>query len=237
MNKKFLITNFIIWIIFMFVFTAYAGEYDKERQLMVEKQIKQRGVVDPQVLEAMLKVPRHLFVPKDLELMAYSDTPLPIGYGQTISQPYVVALMTESLKVKKGFKVLEIGTGSGYQAAVLAEMGCQVFSVEIIKILADTAKERISQISYSQVNIRWGDGYFGWEEEAPFDSIIVTCAIDHVPPPLVEQLKEGGRMVIPVGPPYSFQTFWLFTKENQQLISENLGAVTFVPLLREMREE
>ena len=145
--------------------------------------------------------------------------------------------MTESLKVKKGFKVLEIGTGSGYQAAVLAEMGCQVFSVEIIKILADTAKERISQIHYSQVNIRWGDGYFGWEEEAPFDSIIVTCAIDHVPPPLVEQLKEGGRMVIPVGPPYSIQTLWLFTKENQQLISENLGAVTFVPLLREMREE
>ena len=237
MNKKFLITNFTIWIIFMFVFTAYAGDYDKERQLMVEKQIKQRGVVDPQVLEAMLKVPRHLFVPKDLELMAYSDTPLPIGYGQTISQPYVVALMTESLKVKKGFKVLEIGTGSGYQAAVLAEMGCQVFSVEIIKILADTAKERISQIHYSQVNIRWGDGYFGWEEEAPFDRIIVTCAVDHLPPPLLAQLKEGGKMVIPVGPPWSVQSLWVVEKTEDGITTRDLGAVRFVPLTRETQGE
>jgi len=237
MNKKFLITNFTIWIIFIFVFTAYAGDYDKERQLMVEKQIKQRGVVDPQVLEAMLKVPRHLFVPKDLELMAYSDTPLPIGYGQTISQPYVVALMTESLKVKKGFKVLEIGTGSGYQAAVLAEMGCQVFSVEIIKILADTAKERISQIHYSQVNIRWGDGYFGWEEEAPFDRIIVTCAVDHLPPPLLAQLKEGGKMVIPVGPPWSVQSLWVVEKTEDGITTRDLGAVRFVPLTRETQGE
>ncbi|HHT10910.1 MAG TPA: protein-L-isoaspartate(D-aspartate) O-methyltransferase [Candidatus Atribacteria bacterium] len=237
MNKKYLFTFLIVWIIFVLVFSADAEQYDHERQLMVEKQIKQRGVVDPQLLDAMLKVPRHLFVPENLVSLAYNDTPLPIGYGQTISQPYIVALMTDSLKVEEGFKVLEIGTGSGYQAAVLAEIGCQVFTVEVIKILADTAQERLKSLGYPEINVRWGDGYFGWKEEAPFDSIIVTCAIDHVPPPLIEQLKEGGKMVIPVGPPYSLQTLWLFTKEKDQLTSENLGGVIFVPLLREVREE
>ncbi len=237
MNKKFLFTIFIVWIIFGLISSADAEQYDQERQLMVEKQIIQRGVVDPQLLDAMLKVPRHLFVPENLTSSAYSDTPLPIGYGQTISQPYIVALMTESLQLKKGFKVLEVGTGSGYQAAVLAEIGCVVFSVEMIKILADTAQERLNRLGYPEISVRWGDGYFGWEEEAPFDSIIVTCAIDHVPPPLIEQLKEGGKMVIPVGPPYSLQTLWLFIKENGQLTSENLGGVIFVPLLREVREE
>lgn len=237
MNKKFLFTIFIVWIIFGLISSADAEQYDQERQLMVEKQIIQRGVVDPQLLDAMLKVPRHLFVPENLTSSAYSDMPLPIGYGQTISQPYIVALMTESLQLKKGFKVLEVGTGSGYQAAVLAEIGCVVFSVEVIKILADTAQERLNRLGYPEISVRWGDGYFGWEEEAPFDSIIVTCAIDHVPPPLIEQLKEGGKMVIPVGPPYSLQTLWLFIKENGQLTSENLGGVIFVPLLREVREE
>jgi protein-L-isoaspartate(D-aspartate) O-methyltransferase len=237
MNKKYLFTFLIVWIIFVLVFSADAEQYDQERQLMVEKQIKQRGVVDPQLLDAMLKVPRHLFVPENLVSLAYNDTPLPIGYGQTISQPYIVALMSDSLKVEEGFKVLEIGTGSGYQAAVLAEIGCQVFTVEVIKILADTAQERLKSLGYPEINVRWGDGYFGWKEEAPFDSIIVTCAIDHVPPPLIEQLKEGGKMVIPVGPPYSLQTLWLFTKEKDQLTSENLGGVIFVPLLREVREE
>jgi len=237
MNKKFLFTIFIVWIIFVLISSADAEQYDQERQLMVEKQIIQRGVVDPQLLDAMLKVPRHLFVPENLTSSAYSDTPLPIGYGQTISQPYIVALMTESLQLKKGLKVLEVGTGSGYQAAVLAEIGCVVFSVEVIKILADTAQERLNRLGYPEISVRWGDGYFGWEEEAPFDSIIVTCAIDHVPPPLIEQLKEGGKMVIPVGPPYSLQTLWLFIKENGQLTSENLGGVIFVPLLREVREE
>jgi protein-L-isoaspartate(D-aspartate) O-methyltransferase len=237
MNKKYLFTFLIVWIIFVLVFSADAEQYDQERQLMVEKQIKQRGVVDPQLLDAMLKVPRHLFVPENLVSLAYNDTPLPIGYGQTISQPYIVALMTDSLKVEEGFKVLEIGTGSGYQAAVLAEIGCQVFTVEVIKILADTAQERLKSLGYPEINVRWGDGYFGWKEEAPFDSIIVTCAIDHVPPPLIEQLKEGGKMVIPVGPSYSLQTLWLFTKEKDQLTSENLGGVIFVPLLREVREE
>jgi len=237
MNKKFLFTIFIVWIIFGLISSADAEQYDQERQLMVEKQIIQRGVVDPQLLDAMLKVPRHLFVPENLTSSAYSDMPLPIGYGQTISQPYIVALMTESLQLKKGFKVLEVGTGSGYQAAVLAEIGCVVFSVEVIKILADTAQERLNRLGYPEISVRWGDGYFGWEEEAPFDSIIVTCAIDHVPPPLIEQLKEGGKMVIPVGPPYSLQTLWLFIKENGQLTSENLGGAIFVPLLREVREE
>lgn len=237
MNKKFLFTIFIVWIIFGLISSADAEQYDQERQLMVEKQIIQRGVVDPQLLDAMLKVPRHLFVPENLTSSAYSNMPLPIGYGQTISQPYIVALMTESLQLKKGLKVLEVGTGSGYQAAVLAEIGCVVFSVEMIKILADTAQERLNRLGYPEISVRWGDGYFGWEEEAPFDSIIVTCAIDHVPPPLIEQLKEGGKMVIPVGPPYSLQTLWLFIKENGQLTSENLGGVIFVPLLREVREE
>ncbi len=216
---------------------ATDDQYIQERQRMVEKQIKNRGITDEPLIQALLRVPRHLFVPENLKDQAYLDSPLPIGYGQTISLPYIVALMTEKLDIKEGDKVLEVGTGSGYQAAVLADMNCLVFSVEIIKILADAARERLALLGYTQVKVKWGDGYFGWEEEAPFDAIIVTCSIDHVPPPLTKQLREGGQMVIPVGPPYSMQTLWLFTKQNERLISENLGEVVFVPLVREVREE
>ncbi len=168
---------------------------------MVEQQIEKRGVKDPLVLKAMREVPRHEFVPENLQNQAYDDTPLPIGYGQTISQPYIVALMTENLQIVPGCKVLEVGTGSGYQAAILARMGCQVYTIEIIKDLAEKAEEKLKELSYDNVIVKQGDGYLGWEEEAPFDRIIVTCAVDHLPPPLLSQLKEGGKMVIPVGPP------------------------------------
>lgn len=175
---------------------------------MVEQQIEKRGVKDPLVLKAMREVPRHEFVPENLQNQAYDGTPLPIGYGQTISQPYIVALMTENLQIVPGCKVLEVGTGSGYQAAILARMGCQVYTIEIIKDLAEKAEEKLKELSYDNVIVKQGDGYLGWEEEAPFDRIIVTCAVDHLPPPLLSQLKEGGKMVIPVGPPWSIQSLW-----------------------------
>ncbi|HPU08196.1 MAG TPA: protein-L-isoaspartate(D-aspartate) O-methyltransferase, partial [Candidatus Atribacteria bacterium] len=158
---------------------------------MVEQQIRKRGVKDPLVLKAMQEVPRHEFVPENLQNQAYDDTPLPIGYGQTISQPYIVALMTENLQIVPGCRVLEVGTGSGYQAAILSEMGCQVYTIEIIKDLAHQAEKKLKELCYNNVKVKWGDGYLGWEEEAPFDRIIVTCAVDHLPPPLLAQLKEG----------------------------------------------
>ncbi|MCX7796126.1 MAG: protein-L-isoaspartate(D-aspartate) O-methyltransferase [bacterium] len=194
--------------------------------------IRSRGIKDERVISAMLKVPRHLFVDKSQWKSAYDDRPLPIGYGQTISQPYIVALMTESLGIKKGEKVLEIGTGSGYQAAILAELTDKVYSVEIIEELGKRADRVLKSLGY-KVKIKIGDGYNGWEEYAPFDAIIVTCAPDHVPPPLIQQLKIGGRMVIPVGPTGLYQTLWLIKKETEEkLVYKNLGDVLFVPLVR-----
>ena len=205
----------------------------KQRLSMVETQIAARGVKDPAVLEAMRQVPRHLFVPGDQVDQAYEDHPLPIGYGQTISQPYIVALMTESLMLNRGDKVLEIGTGSGYQAAVLAEMGMEVYTVEIIPELAGQATERLQKLGYDTVQVRNADGYFGWTEHAPYDAIIVTAAPDHLPQPLVEQLKPGGRLIIPIGPVGAVQTLWLFEKQpNGEVSATNLGAVRFVPLVR-----
>lgn len=206
-------------------------ELQKKREEMVNL-IKSRGIKDEKVLKAMLKVPRHLFVDKALWDSAYGDFPLPIGYGQTISQPYIVALMTESLRLRENEKVLEIGTGSGYQAAILAEITRKVYTVEIIKELADKAKERLRSLGYTYVMVKWDDGYYGWKEYAPYDAIIVTCAPDHVPPPLTQQLKEGGRMVIPVGPPGMYQTLWLIEKINGKLKFTDLGGVLFVPLQR-----
>jgi protein-L-isoaspartate(D-aspartate) O-methyltransferase len=209
-----------------------AAERAEERAVMVENQIERRGVVDQLVLEALRTVPRHRFVPDDLASRAYGDHALPIGYGQTISQPYVVALMTESLSVEPGDTVLEIGTGSGYQAAVLAQMGTVVYSIEIIPGLAEQAAGALDELGYS-VELRVGDGYFGWEEAAPFDAIVVTAAPDHVPAPLVEQLATGGIMVIPVGPIGAVQTLWQFTKaENGELEARSLGPVMFVPFTR-----
>ncbi len=216
--------------------TGTPGEdvYTESREQMVRHQIEARGITDPRTLKAMRAVPRHRFVPSDLISRAYEDRPLPIGYGQTISQPYIVALMTEALRVEPGDRVLEIGTGSGYQAAVLAEIGCEVYTVEIIPQLAEQATRRLHELGYERVHVKQGDGYFGWPEHAPYDAIIVTAAPDHLPQPLIEQLAPGGRLVIPIGPQGSYQTLWLFEKgADGQLQATNLGPVLFVPLVRE----
>jgi protein-L-isoaspartate(D-aspartate) O-methyltransferase len=212
--------------------------YAQERDVMVDSQIVARDVSNPRVLEAMRTVPRHEFVPADYLDQAYEDHPLPIGQGQTISQPYIVAWMSELLEVEPGDKVLEIGTGSGYQAAVLAEMGVEVYTVEVIAELAAEAAPRLERLGYGEVNTLEADGYFGWAEHAPYDAIIVTAAPDHLPQPLLLQLVEGGRLVIPVGPVGSFQTMWRFTNaDSGELLAENLGYVSFVPLTRAGSEE
>ena len=197
---------------------------------MITEDIEERGLSNPAVLEAMNTVPRHVFVTKEYLSQSYDDHPLPIGYGQTISQPYIVAEMTEILQVKAGDRVLEIGTGSGYQAAILAQMGVEVYSVEIVPQLAQAAGERLKQLGYA-VAVKQGDGYYGWEEHAPYDAIVVTAAPDHVPQPLVKQLKNEGRLVIPIGPQGSFQTLWQFTRQGDDLKAVNLGGVVFVPLV------
>ena len=205
--------------------------FAKQRERMVIETIERRGVSNEDVLNAMRAVPRHLFVPEAEQTRAYGDYPLPIGYGQTISQPYIVALMTELLELKEGNRVLEIGTGSGYQAAVLAHIsGIEVYTVEIIPELAESAHERLGNLGYAHVHCKQADGYFGWPEHAPFDAIIVTAAPDHVPQPLADQLAEGGRMVVPVGPPVGYQTLWKFVKQpGGELQAFNMGGVAFVP--------
>ena len=205
--------------------------FAQERETMVVKGIEARGVQDTAVLHAMRTVPRHLFVPDDYQDLAYADRPLPIGYGQTISQPYIVALMTELLNLQKGDKVLEIGTGSGYQAAVLAEIpGVEVYTIEIVTELAQAAQIRLDRLGYTAVHCMHADGYYGWPEHAPFDGIIVTAAPDHVPHHLVDQLAVGGHMVIPIGPPGSYQTLWQFVKQaDGELKAYNKGGVVFVP--------
>ena len=199
---------------------------------MVDKQIAARGVIDSRILDAMRTVPRHEFVPPEQMERAYEDRALPIGEGQTISQPYTVALMTELLGPQPRDVVLEIGTGSGYQAAVLAELTDRIYTVEIIPELAERAEETLNRLGYAHVETKTADGYFGWSEHSPYDGIIVTAAPDHIPAPLVQQLKEGGRMVIPVGPPGSYQTLWRLTKQQGKVVSENITDVAFVPLLR-----
>jgi len=207
------------------------GDFKTMREKMVDTQIKARGVKDPRVLSAMLKVERHLFVPKDLENSAYSDQPLPIGEGQTISQPYIVALMTELLELKGNEKVLEVGTGSGYQAAILAELAKDVYTIEIVETLATSARNRLLELGYQNITVKAGDGYLGWTEAAPFDAIIVTCAPDHIPNPLLEQLKEGGRMVLPVGT-YS-QELKRIVKRSGKIEVRDTIPVIFVPMTGE----
>ena len=202
------------------------------REEMVSRQIKARGVTDPDVLKAMKIVPRHLFVPIKYQKNAYRDYPLPIGKGQTISQPYIVAFMTAALHVKPKDRILEIGTGSGYQAAVLAELGCEVYSVEIIGSLGERAKEILTRLGYRNVHIKIGDGHKGWPEKAPFDAIIVTCAPEKIPQPLVQQLKEGGRMIIPVGESGGIQHLVLAVKEGTRLVSHSVLPVRFVPMVK-----
>jgi len=205
---------------------------------MVLRQIRARGVEDPAVLEAMEHVPRHEFVPEHYARDAYRDSPLPIGFGQTISQPYIVAFMTELLELKPGDRVLEIGTGSGYQAAVLSELTPRVFSIEIIEELGKAAAERFASLGYATIETKIADGYYGWEEKGPFDAVIVTCAAGHVPPPLIEQLKPGGRMVIPVGPVYDVQYLIRVTKDEEgEVRAERMLPVRFVPMTGRAQEE
>jgi len=208
-------------------------KFKSSRNEMVSYQLKDRGITDQKVLNAMLKVPRHEFVPGDLKNSAYYDSPLPIGYGQTISQPYIVALMTELLSLNKNSCVLEVGTGSGYQAAVLAEIVKEVYTIEIVKGLHEESTRVLKRLGYKNVRTINDDGYNGWEKHAPYDAIIVTCASEFVPPPLVSQLKKGGVMCIPVGPPFKVQHLLLLKKMNSgKIVTSFITEVRFVPLLR-----
>ena len=250
-NKKIILILIIIFIILIFitnknklVLKSYIREkeiekrenieeidkYSELRKNMVEKQLKSRYITDEKVLDVMNKVERHKFVPNNLIEQAYGDHPVPIGYGQTISQPYIVALMTQGLYVDENDKVLEIGTGSGYQAAVLAELVKEVYTIEIIKELSDSAEKRLNDLNYKNIEVKNADGYFGWHEKAPFDAIIVTAAANHIPPPLLQQLKDGGTLIIPLGPTLTFQTLTLVTKEGDELETEFITGVRFVPL-------
>ncbi len=207
----------------------------REREAMV-RIIRSYGLTDPAVLEAMAEVPRHEFVPARLRRRAHADMPLPIGSGQTISQPYIVAEMTRRLRLTPASRVLEIGTGSGYQAAVLTEFTPHVYTMEVVKQLAESAKRRLGRLGYRVVKVRHGDGYYGWPELAPFDAIIVTCAAGQIPPPLVEQLRPGGRMVIPVGGRFATQWLMLVEKDEEGSVrSRSLMAVRFVPFVRQDR--
>ncbi|MDM8539564.1 protein-L-isoaspartate(D-aspartate) O-methyltransferase [Desulfococcaceae bacterium HSG9] len=204
----------------------------KQREAMVRMQIESRGIKERATLDALRKVERHRFVPQKYQKHAYEDHPLPIGEDQTISQPYIVALMTEVLDLKKNEKVLEIGTGSGYQAAVLGEICEQVYTIEIIDTLGKRAKKLLADLKYDNINVKIGDGYKGWEEHSPFDAIIVTCAPTHIPEPLKKQLAEGGKMVIPVGEAFT-QKLVLLTKKNGKIIEKAIIPVRFVPMLNE----
>jgi len=210
-----------------------SDDWVEERMEMVDRQIRSRGISDQQVLDAMERVPRHEFVPDQYKSQAYADHPLPIGHGQTISQPYIVALMSELLQLEQDDRVLEVGTGSGYQAAILAEIIEDVYTVEIIEALATQARDRLQGLGYDNVQVLHADGYFGWPEHAPYDAIIVTAAPDHIPQPLVQQLADGAKMVIPVGPPGGYQTLWEITKVGQEITKRNVTGVLFVPLTGE----
>src|SRR6266481_10163641 len=211
-------------------------DFAAERQRMVQQQLMARGIKDERVLAAMAKVPREEFVPADSRAASYEDGPLPIGHDQTISQPYIVAFMTEQLRLSPTDRVLEIGTGSGYQAAILAELAAEVYTIEIVEPLAKNAEATLQRLGYKNVHVKVGDGYKGWPEEAPFDAIIVTCAPDKVPQLLTDQLKDGGRMVIPVGERFA-QQLYLLEKKNGQLKESVTLPVRFVPMLREAQKK
>ncbi len=236
--------NILLGFLFLWTFSscfapvsaADDAAFQAARRRMVEKDLRGRDITDPRVLEIMGRVPRHLFVEKSLQGQAYADHPLPIGEGQTLSQPYIVAWMTQILRIRPGEKVLEIGTGSGYQAAVLAELTDQVFSIEIRETLTQAASRHLKELGYEKVRVKYGDGYFGWEEFAPFDAIIVTCAANHIPPPLIKQLKEGGRLIIPLGSTTYFQTLTLITKKDGQPDVQHLMSVAFVPMTGEAQK-
>ena len=232
MKKSILACTFVLF----FTFFADADtvsdspEFKKARNQLVETHIKAKGITDPNVLAAMQAVTRHSFVPPDLLSVAYADRPLPIGEGQTISQPYVVALMTEILQLAKDHRVLEIGTGSGYQAAVLAQVVNTVYSIEIKEKLYHRASKTLKLLGYHNVKTRHADGYFGWPQAAPFDAVMITAAIDHIPPALLKQLKDGGRLALPLGNPFSYQNLVLVTKQGDDLTVKQITGVLFVPM-------
>ena len=231
LNKKMAIIIFSS----LFLFLNCIPQDDKymgSREKMVEDQIESRGISNQPTLDAMKKVPRHKFVPPNNIERAYNDSPLPIGYGQTISQPYIVAYMTEVIDPKPGQKVLEIGTGSGYQAAVLAEIVDSVYTIEIIRELYSSSSKKLNELGYKNVFCKNADGYYGWEEAAPFDAIVVTAAAEHIPPPLIKQLKDGGKMIIPVGSPFLNQTLILVEKDGEEITTTSLLPVRFVPFTR-----
>ena len=211
------------------------ADFAGQRERMVKEQIVMRGLVAERVLSALRKVPREEFVPPEYRAESYTDKALPIGYDQTISQPYIVAFMTEELRPQPTHRVLEVGTGSGYQAAILAELVAEVYTIEIIEPLAQKAEATLQRLGYKNVHVKTGDGYKGWPERAPFDSIIVTCAPERVPQPLLDQLKEGGRMIIPVGAKFA-QELYLFEKKNGRLQQSAVLPVRFVPMLRTEKE-
>jgi len=225
----------VVWIyILMLILPALLQKdvHKEKRERMVSEQISSRGVRDTDVLNAMRKVPRHLFVPAEQSANGYEDRPLPIGFGQTISQPYIVGYMTEVVRPNAQFKVLEIGTGSGYQAAVLAQIVKEVYTIEIVPQLGQSAANRLKKLGYNNVQVRTGDGYYGWKEHAPYDAIVVTAAAEFVPPPLIEQLKDGGKIIIPVGSPFMTQMLMLIEKKGNKTRSKTLMAVAFVPFTR-----
>ena len=230
--RRFVLVLFCLFILFQ----AAGADYRKERKRLVEIHIIREGIEDLLVIESMLTVPREEFVPDSLKKKAYLNQALPVGYGQTISQPYIVALMTELLGIDEDDTVLEIGTGSGYQAAVLAQIVKDVYTIEIIKPLGTKAEKRLKRLGYSNISSKIGDGYFGWEAYAPFDAIIVTAAADHIPPPLIKQLKKGGKMCIPVGQPYFTQVLKLLEKDEQGKIHiYDIIPVIFVPFTRKIQ--
>jgi protein-L-isoaspartate(D-aspartate) O-methyltransferase len=222
-----------IYILMILLSLTFQEEiYKEKRERMVKEQIEDRGVRDGAVVNAMLTVKRHLFVPEDEFSSAYEDRPLPIGYGQTISQPYIVAYMTALIKPNPPGKVLEIGTGSGYQAAVLSVIVKEVYTVEIIPELGHSAAERLKRLGYKNVQVEIADGYYGCREHAPYDAIVVTAAAEYIPPPLIEQLKEGGKMVIPLGSPFMTQMLMLVEKHGNKTTIRSLLPVVFVPFKR-----
>jgi len=241
MPKKIFVFLLPLSLFLLFLFSlghsAEDPKFTNARKQMVEKDLRGRDITDPKVLEVMSRIPRHLFVDPSLQNQAYADHPLPTADGQTISQPYIVALMTQILGIKPGEKVLEIGTGSGYQAAVLAEMTDPVYSMEIREGLSQRAGELLRNLGYGKVRIRHGDGYFGWPEAAPFDAVLITCAANHIPPPLIQQLKEGGRLILPLGSTTYFQTLTLLTKKGGKTHVQHLTGVAFVPMAGEAQKK
>lgn len=223
----------LAFIFFGLIQNCFSQEiYEKQRELMVRLQLETRDIKNKQVLEAMGKVPRHLFIPEEFRELAYNDHPVQIGEGQTISQPYMVAYMTQAVNPKKMDRVLEIGTGSGYQAAILGELVNKVYTIEIVEPLGQQAKSRLESMGYENISVRIGDGYNGWPEEAPFDAIVVTAGAEEIPQPLIDQLADGGKMVIPVGPHDGIRYLTLLTKKRGKIKRQTLMPVRFVPFTR-----